>query len=169
MFKNLTTIASLTALLTFASPVFAQSSWVKVGGLSCTMSPTIGLLVVEEQAVNCQFTPHGHYPSERYTGTIGTVGIAVGVIGGGMLAWRIHAHPGSVTRFARRHLRRSQRRYRYRNRCWRERSLGWFGAFGSAATDLGRRFGWPRRNAGRVSPHASMGAVTRQTRRDSPN
>jgi hypothetical protein len=63
---------------------------VKVGGLSCTMSPTIGLLVVEEQAVNCQFTPHGHYPSERYTGTIGTVGIAVGVIGGRMLAWGVY-------------------------------------------------------------------------------
>jgi hypothetical protein len=92
MFKNLAAIASLTALLTFASPVLAQSptSWVKVGGLSCTMSPTIGLIVVEEQTVNCQFTPHGHYPSEHYTGTIGTVGIAVGVVGGGMLAWAVY-------------------------------------------------------------------------------
>jgi Protein of unknown function (DUF992) len=92
MFKNLTAIASFTALLSFASPVLAQSptSWVKVGGLSCTMSPTIGLLVVQEQTVNCQFTPHGHYPSEHYTGTIGTVGIAVGVVGGGMLAWAVY-------------------------------------------------------------------------------
>jgi MFS superfamily sulfate permease-like transporter len=68
----------------------SQTSWVKVGGLSCTMSPTIGLLVVEEQTVNCQFTPHGRYPSEHYTGTIGTVGIAVGVVGGGMLAWAVY-------------------------------------------------------------------------------
>jgi hypothetical protein len=36
MFKNLRAITSLTALLTFALPVLAQSqtSWVKVGGLS---------------------------------------------------------------------------------------------------------------------------------------
>jgi hypothetical protein len=92
MFKNLRAITSLAALLTFSLPVVAQSqtSWVKVGGLSCTMSPTIGLLVVEEQAVNCQFTPHGRYPPEHYTGTIGTVGIAVGVVGGGVLAWAVY-------------------------------------------------------------------------------
>jgi hypothetical protein len=92
MFKNLTAIAILTALFTLASPVLArsQTSWVKVGGLSCTMSPTIGLLIVEEQTVNCQFTSNGRYPSERYTGTLGTVGIAVGVIGGGMLAWAVY-------------------------------------------------------------------------------
>ena len=46
MSKNLTVIASLAALVAFASPLPAQSpNWVKVGGLGCTMSPTIGLLV----------------------------------------------------------------------------------------------------------------------------
>ena len=51
MFKGLTAIASLAVLLTLASPVLAQSptSWVKVGGLICTMSPTIGLLVVKSK------------------------------------------------------------------------------------------------------------------------
>ena len=92
MFKGLTAIASLAVILTVASPVLAQSptSWVKVGGLNCTMSPTIGLLVVEEQTVNCRFTPDGYYPSEHYIGTIGTVGIAIGVVGGGMLAWAVY-------------------------------------------------------------------------------
>jgi hypothetical protein len=92
MFKGLTAIASLAVILTVASPVLAQSptNWVKVGGLNCTMSPTIGLLVVEEQTVNCRFTPDGYYPSEHYIGAIGTVGIAVGVVGGGMLAWAVY-------------------------------------------------------------------------------
>jgi hypothetical protein len=91
MFKGLTAIASLAVILTVASPVLAQSpGWVKVGGLNCTMSPTIGLLVVEEQAVNCRFTPDGYYPPEHYIGTIGTVGIAIGVVGGGMLAWAVY-------------------------------------------------------------------------------
>jgi Protein of unknown function (DUF992) len=91
MSKSSTVIASLAALFAFASPLPAQSpSWVKVGGLSCTMSPTIGLLVVEEQALNCQFMPDGRNTSEHYSGTIGTVGIAVGVVAGGMLAWAVY-------------------------------------------------------------------------------
>jgi hypothetical protein len=88
MSKILRVIASLTALLTLTSPLLAQSQdWVKVGGLSCSMAPTIGLLVVSEQKLNCTFTPSGPYPPEHYNGTMGTVGIDVGVIGGGLLAW----------------------------------------------------------------------------------
>jgi hypothetical protein len=91
MSKNLTVIASLAALFAFALPPFAQSqNWVKVGGLGCTMSPTIGLLVVSEQKLNCTFTPSGPYPPEHYAGTMGTVGIDVGVIGGGLLAWAVY-------------------------------------------------------------------------------
>jgi len=71
--KNLTVIESLAALFAFASPSFAQSpNWVKVGGLGCTMAPTIGLLVVSEQKLNCKFTPDGSYPAENYTGTMGS-------------------------------------------------------------------------------------------------
>ena len=91
MSKNLTVIASLAALFALASPLPAQSpNWVKVGGLGCTMSPTIGLLVVGAQNLNCKFTPDGPYPPENYTGTMGTVGIDVGVIGGGLLAWGVY-------------------------------------------------------------------------------
>ena len=91
MSKILKVIVSVTALLTLTSPLFAQSSnWVMVGGLSCSMSPTIGLLVVSEQKLNCTFTPSGPYPPEHYAGTMGTVGIDVGVIGGGLLAWAVY-------------------------------------------------------------------------------
>jgi len=91
MSKNLTVIASLAALVAFASPLPAQSpNWVKVGGLGCTMSPSIGLFVVGAQNLNCKFTPDGPYPPENYTGTMGTVGIDVGVIGGGLLAWGVY-------------------------------------------------------------------------------
>ena len=91
MSKSLTAIASLAALVALASPLRAQSpNWVKVGGLGCTMSPTIGLLVVSEQKLNCEFTPDGPYPPENYSGTMGTIGIDVGVIGGGLLAWAVY-------------------------------------------------------------------------------
>src|SRR5215469_13250557 len=91
MLKLLTVTASLAALFALASPLPAQSpNWVKVSGLGCTMSPTIGLRVVGAQNLNCKFTPDGPYPPENYTGTMGTVGIDVGVIGGGLLAWGVY-------------------------------------------------------------------------------
>ena len=91
MSKILKVIVSVTALLTLTSPLLAQSQdWAKVGGLSCAMAPTIGLLVVSEQKLNCTFTPSGSYPPEHYAGTMGTVGIDVGVIGGGLLAWAVY-------------------------------------------------------------------------------
>ena len=90
MSKILRVIVSLTALLALTLPLPAQSpNWVKVGGLGCTMSPTIGLLVVSEQKLTCKFTPDAPYTPENYTGTMGTVGIDVGVIGGGLLAWAV--------------------------------------------------------------------------------
>jgi hypothetical protein len=91
MSKILRMIVSVAALLTLTSPLLAQSQdWAKVGGLSCAMAPTIGLLVVSEQKLNCTFTPSGQYPPEHYAGTMGTVGIDVGVIGGGLLAWAVY-------------------------------------------------------------------------------
>jgi hypothetical protein len=160
MFKRLRAIASVAVLVTVASPVFAQSplSWIKVGGLNCTMSPTIGLLVVEEQEVNCRFIPNGYYPSEHYVGTIGTVGIAVGVVGGGMLAWAVYMPTQGPSEGSLAGTYAGASGDIDVGVC--ERPLGWFRPFGSAATDLRRRVSRPRCNAGRLSPHTPMGAMT---------
>ena len=80
--KTLRVIVSLTALLTLTLPLPAQSpNWVKVGGLGCTMSPTIGLLVVSEQKLNCKFTPTQGPPQGSLAGTYGGASgsIAAGV------------------------------------------------------------------------------------------
>src|SRR6516162_7894791 len=164
MSKNLTVIASLAALVAFASPLPAQSpNWVKVGGLGCTMSPSIGLLVVGTQNLNCKFTPDGPYPPENYTGTMGTVGIDVGVIGGGLLAWGVYmptqgppqgalagTYGGASGDIA------------VGVGVGANVLLGRLRTFRDAATDLSRRFRRHRHNARRVSPHASMDAVTRR-------
>ncbi len=99
MFKHPISLASFAVFVALASPAFSQqpaTGWVKVGGLGCTMSPTIGLLVGSVQNVNCKYTPDGLYAPEIYTGTLGTVGIDVGVIGGGLLAWGVFM-PGQGT------------------------------------------------------------------------
>jgi hypothetical protein len=64
---------------------------VKVGLLGCTLSPTIGLIIGSIQTMECQFTPDGPFPPERYTGTFGTVGLDIGITFGQGLAWAVYA------------------------------------------------------------------------------
>jgi hypothetical protein len=81
------------ALVFFVSPAQTQSPPpnVKVGLLSCALSPTIGLVVGSLQTMDCRFTPEGAYPVENYTGTFGTLGIDIGVTLLQGLAWAVYA------------------------------------------------------------------------------
>lgn len=90
--KQRAMLASLMLLATLASPVFAQAPpppGVKVGMLGCTLSPTIGLFVGSLQTISCRFRPDGPYPLEAYVGTFGTLGLDIGVVAAGGLAWGV--------------------------------------------------------------------------------
>jgi hypothetical protein len=39
----------------------------------------------------CQFTPDGPFPQEGYLGVIDTVGLDIGITGGGAMAWAVFA------------------------------------------------------------------------------
>lgn len=95
MFKHRSMLMTLAAFVAFASPAFAQAPpppppGLKVGMLSCTLSPTVGLLFGGLQTVACQFLPDGPYPSEAYVGTFGTLGLDIGVVAVGGLAWQVY-------------------------------------------------------------------------------
>ena len=81
-------------LFSLVSPAFAQvpppPPGLKVGSLGCTMSPTIGLIFGAIQTISCVFTPDGPYPPEAYVGTFGTLGVDVGVVAAGGLAWGVY-------------------------------------------------------------------------------
>jgi hypothetical protein len=86
--------AALTLMLlgVLASPSPAQAPpppGLKVGMLGCTLSPTIGLFVGSLQTISCRFTPDGPYAPEVYVGTFGTLGLDLGVVAGGGLAWGV--------------------------------------------------------------------------------
>ena len=85
---------SLVLLAAFASPAAAQvpppPPGLKVGTLGCTMSPTIGLIFGAIQTISCQFTPDGPYAPEAYVGTFGTLGLDVGIVAAGGLAWGVY-------------------------------------------------------------------------------
>ena len=61
----------------------------KVGMLTCNMSPGIGFVVAGQQSLACTFMPDGPYPAENYLGDITTLGLDVGVTGGGVMAWAV--------------------------------------------------------------------------------
>jgi hypothetical protein len=84
------------AILTFGAIIStvdqaAAQQRTKVGILRCNLAPTVGLLVIERQRLSCTYSPDGPWPTERYYGNITTVGLDVGVNGGGRMAWAVFA------------------------------------------------------------------------------
>jgi hypothetical protein len=90
-------LRSITAvLLAFGSTVafVGQASAqqrAKVGTLQCNLAPSVGLIVVERQRLSCLYTPDGPWPPEHYFGHVTTVGLDVGVNGGGRMTWAVFA------------------------------------------------------------------------------
>jgi hypothetical protein len=64
---------------------------VKVGVLLCQMSPTIGLIIGSQQNLACTFMPDRGGPAERYAGSIGRIGLDIGITAGGQMAWAVYA------------------------------------------------------------------------------
>ena len=86
----------IVILLAFGSmfPLAGQASAqprAKVGTLQCNLAPSVGLIVVERQRLSCIYTPDGPWPRERYFGQVTTVGLDIGVNGGGRMAWAVLA------------------------------------------------------------------------------
>jgi hypothetical protein len=69
--------------------------------LNCRFAPSIGLIIVGFQKMDCLFTSDMPVPPERYAGSMTTVGLDVGFTAGGALTWGVFAStknlmPGSL-------------------------------------------------------------------------
>jgi hypothetical protein len=92
MMKSLVSAAVLAvSTLTCAQNVSAQSPWAQVGALNCNLAPSVDLIVVAKQKMTCQFTPSAGGPAQNYTGAMTTVGVDLGALAGGTLAWAVFA------------------------------------------------------------------------------
>ena len=79
-------------LICYPSTTYAQTAWSQVGGLNCKLAPTVGLIVVSQQKMSCQFTPSQvGWAVQSYNGTMTTVGVDLGAISGGVLTWGVFA------------------------------------------------------------------------------
>jgi len=67
-----------------------QSGGTKVGLLTCKTSASLGLIIGSHQKISCSFNPDNG-PPENYQGSIGRLGLDLGVKGGGVMTWAVFA------------------------------------------------------------------------------
>lgn len=83
-------------------PVINGGPGTKVGVLNCRLAPSVGLIVVEFQKMDCLFTSDATGLSEPYIANMTTVGADLGFTAGGALSWGVFAPtnnmvPGSLS------------------------------------------------------------------------
>jgi hypothetical protein len=94
------TIGYLIAVTALAAAipaaVSAQAGRVKVGTLTCDVSPGVGLVLGSQREIRCGFTPSAGRRREVYVGAITRLGLDIGATSGGRLVWAVYA-PGSTS------------------------------------------------------------------------
>lgn len=94
---NLKAWALSAVLFALAGPAAGQSpTWTQSGMLTCKLNPSIGFIIVGHQSMECRFVPSIPGPAQIYEGALNTVGIDIGVVGGGALDWGVLAPTAGV-------------------------------------------------------------------------
>jgi hypothetical protein len=90
MRKFVFTLATFALAAVAAAPAQAQSSRVRVGGLTCQVAPGVGLIIGSNKSMSCQYQSVDGW-SERYTGNIIIIGADIGVTDTKTIAWAVWA------------------------------------------------------------------------------
>jgi Protein of unknown function (DUF992) len=64
--------------------------------LSCKLNPSVGFIIFGHQSMECRFVPSLPGPPQAYYGALNTVGIDIGVVGTGGLAWGVLAPTAGI-------------------------------------------------------------------------
>jgi hypothetical protein len=89
---------TIADLAPFGAEAQAQGqNWTQSGMLRCRLNPSIGFVIFGHQSMECQFVPSHPGPLQRYEGALNTVGIDIGVVGTGGLAWAVLAPTSGVS------------------------------------------------------------------------
>ena len=67
----------------------------KIGLLTCDIDGGIGFVIGSSKAVDCVYQPASGGASEHYEGSIGKLGVDIGITGQSIVAWAVFA-PGKV-------------------------------------------------------------------------
>lgn len=82
---------TIALVSTMATAGASYADRAKVGTLTCNLAPTFGFIVGSKQTLSCRYVPAGPWPQEIYVGELSTVGLDIGVNGGGRLVWGVFA------------------------------------------------------------------------------
>jgi hypothetical protein len=94
---NSKALALSAALAAWAGPAASQApTWTQTGMLSCKLNPSIGFVVFGHQSMECRFVPSVPGPPQFYEGALNTVGIDIGIVGTGGLAWGVLAPTAGI-------------------------------------------------------------------------
>ena len=88
----------IAGMAPFGARAQAQGqNWTQSGMLRCKLNPSIGFIIFGHQSMECRFVPSLPGPPQIYEGALNTVGIDVGVVGAGGLAWAVLAPTSGVS------------------------------------------------------------------------
>jgi hypothetical protein len=88
-------LSAVAVFVTTPSLVDAQQTWTQAGMLRCALNPSIGFVIFGHQSMECKFEPVAG-PVQAYDGAINTVGIDLGISGGGRLAWAVFGSASGI-------------------------------------------------------------------------
>src|SRR3954468_11416028 len=83
-------LLSAAAVLLAAGSAQAQSSRVRVGGLTCNVAPGVGLIIGSNKSMSCTYQSVDGW-GERYSGNIIIIGGDIGVTDSRRIAWAVWA------------------------------------------------------------------------------
>jgi hypothetical protein len=104
LLSNFATLPALSGLLAVLAtlalsipPSLAQSpqSWAQAGMLRCNLNPSIGFVIFGHQSMECTFQPVSGF-FQAYEGAMNTVGLDLGISGGGRFAWAVFGSAAGI-------------------------------------------------------------------------
>jgi hypothetical protein len=86
--------AAVFSLVAMTSSAVADAG-IKIGVLTCRVEGGAGFLIGSSKNIDCKFKPAGGGRAERYTGSIGKLGLDIGITNDTIVGWLVFA-PGKM-------------------------------------------------------------------------
>jgi hypothetical protein len=86
---------AMLAVLSSAATAQARPPF-RVGGLTCSTDPRVGLVLGSRQDMRCVFVANATGQQYAYRGTIRRIGVDIGVTRGGTLFWAVFARNSQI-------------------------------------------------------------------------
>ncbi len=84
------------SLMTILAPAVASAQDARVGVLQCHLSGGAGMILAENQALDCVYKDDAGGPASHYIGRLTNVGANIGISGPGELIWGVVAATKSI-------------------------------------------------------------------------